>query len=47
MTDRDIENLFEEGTLVAFSNRIVALIYEDVEVEIDEEIAAILASENL
>lgn len=47
MTDRDIENLFEEGTLIAHSNRIVALIDEDVEVEIDEEIAAILASANL
>lgn len=45
--ERLIDEAFDEGTWIAFSDRINALIDDDVEVEIDPEIEAILASENL
>lgn len=43
--EKIVDKAFEEGTF-AFSDRIAALIDDDVEVEIDPEIEAILASEN-
>ena len=44
--EKIVDEAFEEGTF-AFSNRIVALIDDDLEVELDPEIEAILATENL
>ena len=41
-----INELFDEGTF-AFSNRIVGLFDEELEVEPDEDIEAILISEEL
>lgn len=41
-----INELFDEGTF-AFSDRIVGLSDEDLEVDPDEDIEAILASEEL
>lgn len=42
---RELDQAFDEGTTFAHSNRIFALIDDDVEVESDEEIEAILISE--
>ena len=44
---REVDELFNEHTPLAFSRRIVGLTDEDMEVEFDEEIEAILAAENL
>lgn len=41
----ELNEVFEEGTTFAHSNRIFALIDENVEVESDEEVEAILTSE--
>ena len=43
---REVEEMFNEHTPLAFSSRIVALI-DDTEVDFDEEIEAILAAANL
>lgn len=43
---RKINELFDEGTF-AFSDRIVGLFDEDLEVEPDEDIEAIIISEEL
>ncbi len=41
-----INDLFDEGTF-AFSDRIVGLFDEDLEVEPDEDLEAVLASEEV
>lgn len=44
---REVDELFNEHSPLAFSKRIAGLIDEELEVEFDEEIEAILAASNL